>query len=375
MITAIFLIIIFVLMSSINCPPQWADDLEISTTPKSPPITVLVDSEGGRVDWSHKNNLIAFCKLGADSFYDVYIMNPDGSGQVSLTKGKTEIPDYNNGIPAWHPSGDFIVFQAQDPKLKIPFFAKRWESYLTQGGSGLHNNLWIVTRDGKQFFQLTQLKDREFTLHPHFSHNGTKLFWTERTRGGKRFGGKWVLKLADFAFDRNHGPSLKNIKTIDPHPQKSFFYESHGFTPNDTKIIFSTSIGRKSRVDLDIWTMDLDTGKLTQLTDTAGVWDEHAHYSPDGKKIVWISSQGFDFKPTKNWGETLTTEFWIMDADGTKKRRLTYFNQPGYPEYTGERTICADSAWNHDGTQLIGSQRVGERNRIVLIDMSVIQTE
>ncbi len=368
-------IFIFGLMASSCFPVICAADSEKNDPPRSPPITVLVDSGGGRVDWSHKNNMIALCKLGPDNFYDVYTMNPDGSGQVSLTHGKAQIPDRNNGIPEWHPSGDFIVFQSQDPKLNIPFFAKSRESYLTQGGSGLHNNLWIVTKDGKRFFQLTHLKEREFTLHPHFSHDGTKLLWTERTLGGKRFGGKWVLKLADFAFDNNHGPTLQNITILEPCSQKGIFYESHGFSPDDSKIIFSANIGRKSRVDLDIWTMDLNTGRLTQLTDTAGVWDEHAQYSPDGKKIVWISSQGFDFRPTKNWGETLLTEFWIMDATGANKHRLTYFNEPGFPEYTGERTICADSAWNNDGTKLIGSQRVGKRNRIILIDMSVFQPE
>ena len=34
-----------------------------------------ITDDGGRVDWSHSgNNLIAFDRVGADGFYDVYVM-------------------------------------------------------------------------------------------------------------------------------------------------------------------------------------------------------------------------------------------------------------------------------------------------------------
>jgi len=70
--------------------------------------------------------------------------------------------------------------------------------------------------------------------------------------------------------------------------------------------------------------------------------ERHAHYSPDGKHIVWMSSYGHRCNLTKKWPTDLRTDFWIMDADGDNKRRLTHFNDPTHPDYVGpaSRVIC-----------------------------------
>ncbi len=69
-----------------------------------------------------------------------------------------------------------------------------------------------------------------------------------------------------------------------------------------------------------MWGVKLWTNRLKRLTETPNEWDEHAHYSPDGKKIVWMSSTGFDRDwgdiSGHNWQKYLVTELWIMDADG-----------------------------------------------------------
>jgi hypothetical protein len=42
-------------------------------------------------------------------------------------------------------------------------------------------------------------------------------------------------------------------------------------------------------------------------------------------------------------------EYWIMDSDGSNKRRLTYFNEKGHPQYVGPNTMVADFSWRPDG--------------------------
>ena len=44
-------------------------------------------------------------------------MGLDGSGVECLTCNKY-ILQLHNGNPEWHPSGEYIVFQAQDPDLE-----------------------------------------------------------------------------------------------------------------------------------------------------------------------------------------------------------------------------------------------------------------
>ena len=314
---------------------------------------IVLTNDGGRVSWSGANNLIAFSRKGRDGYFSVHVMTPEATDERCLTCDKPGVPQLNNGQPTWHPSGKYIVFQCQSPELKLPLLVRSKASYLTQGGAGFNNNLWIMAADGSQFQQLTNIRGGEAILHPHFSHDGKRLFWAERMRDGEGRRARWTLRIADFVKGET-GFRLENTKTLRPRGERDTFYESHGFSPDDKEIIFSASIGRTSPFDLDIWTMELESGKLTNLTHSPGVWDEHAHWAPSGNKIVWISSQGFAFEPSGSWGRTLKTEFWLMNPDGSDKTRITAFNEPGSAEYTGMRTICADNSWNRDGSRLVG---------------------
>ncbi|MCL5746753.1 MAG: hypothetical protein M1277_00510 [Patescibacteria group bacterium] len=365
-------------------------------------IQVLIPSEGGRVAWSNQN-IIAYSKYPApaSSFHgEIYTMNPDGSNQTCITCGKPQIPHLSNDIPAWSPNGQYIVFQSVDPALFLTSsLPEAIKEHLTEGGSGVDNNLWAATPNGSAFYQLTNTTQGGAVLHPQFSPDGKKIFWAARvvtntdsvsnnsTPGGRfaklkqfllrkrgyqsgtRYGnakpgssstkGEWMLKVADFVVD-NSGPHLENIRSYQPLGPK-VFYESHSWTPDSRTIIFSSSANPTASqapscaCALSIWKLNIDTQKLTPLTHTHNVWNEHAYMSHDGNKIAWISSRGYNFTPSGNWGKTLQTDFWLMNADGTNKEQLTYFNVPGSSEYNGDRTIVADSSWNPQDNALVAT--------------------
>ncbi|TSC75955.1 MAG: hypothetical protein G01um101430_125 [Parcubacteria group bacterium Gr01-1014_30] len=328
-------------------------------------ISLLATSSyAGRVDWSHANNLIAFSKVGDDGYADIYTMNSDGSNKTCLTCGAVGVPQFYNDQPVWHPSGDYIIFQAQDPNLSS------LSTYLVQGGAGLNNNLWAISKDGQRSWQLTHIEDREATLHSHFSHDGKKLLWAARElQDGKK--AQWMLKIADFIVDGG-GPRLANEKTYQPMGE-NVFYESHSFTHDGQKIIFSASYTAPA-FDLDIYILDLRTNKLTNLTNSPGEWDEHSILSPNNR-LAWISSKGYSFTPSANWGATLKTDLWLMNLDGSNKTKVTHFNEPGYPEYeSGKRVIAADNSWNKTGDKLvltlgvIKGKTVG--SRVVLVEFN-----
>jgi Tol biopolymer transport system component len=323
-------------------------------------ITTLRES-GGRVDWSHAEDLIAFDALGEDGYYDVYTFKPDGSGETCLTCGKEGlIPQKHSGNPAWHPAGGYIVFQAE--KETHPGL-----SASATPGFGLYSDLWLASSDGQRFIRLTEAADGgdNGVLHPHFSPDGARLSWSELVEmpdllvKGKEFG-YWRLKVADIAIDEA-GAALSNVREYEPGGPA--FYENHGFSPDGSALLFSSNFARPGSVlrNADIFTLDLATEAVSPLTEQD--YNEHAHFSPDGTRLVWMTDAG---SPGRG------TDFWLMNADGSDKQRLTYFNQPGCPEGSAERLTAADSSWGPDGRHIVAyvsTDLVRQVGQIVMITL------
>src|SRR5689334_711685 len=95
---------------------------------KTPPYVSQVRTFkdiGGRVDWAPDGKQVAFDRLGKDGYTDIFLSAADGSGERCLTCEMGKDMRLHNGNPAWHPSGQYIVFQAQDPRYPgIPLVGK-----------------------------------------------------------------------------------------------------------------------------------------------------------------------------------------------------------------------------------------------------------
>jgi polyhydroxybutyrate depolymerase len=337
----------FVKHPKIAAVPSQSSDNSFSNRPIKQ-ITTLIDRAAKTLDWSHKLNKLTIEKYGLDTYVDIYSINPDGTGEQCLTCNKASCPQKHNGNSAWHPSGEYIVFTSE--KEKNPDYL--WRDAVP--GSGFNNDLWVMNADGQHFFRLTDYPlHARAVIHPHFSHDGKLLFWAERLRSAAGSGwGTWALKVADFITE-NGKPAIKNIQNYQPGKNR-YFYESHAFSPDDTKILFTANPDGQTDSGFDIYILDLNSYQLSNLTNTPNDWDEHAQYSPDGNKIAWISATGLniprDSIKVNDFERGLLTELWLMNADGSNKQRLTYFNQPGYAEYmNGERVIVSDISWSPDG--------------------------
>jgi Tol biopolymer transport system component len=332
-------------------------------------ITTIVEN-GGRLDWSSANGLIAFDRRIGDGYFDIYTMTPSGGNQTCLTCGKTELPPKSKGNPAWHPSGNYIVFQAQNTYPGLAAIAKplgKITDYAANPGAGINNDIWVMDRQGRRFWRLVEVKPRiGGVLHPQFSRQGDKLFWSERVspEGGW---GRWALRVADFAIV-NGTPRISNERTFRPGAQQRM-YESHGFNNAGDELLFSGNLEPgQEEVHGDIYLYNMKTGQLKNLTNSPDDWDEHAHFSPDGKTIVWMTSKTL---PARRRAAGVATDYWMMNADGSNKRRLTFFNTPGHPESMKTGVVAADFAWSPDGSQiaayLITDVRTG--GKIVMITL------
>ncbi len=111
------------------------------------------------------------------------------------------------------------------------------------------------------------------------------------------------------------------------------------FSGDGTKITFDRSG--------EIWTMNADGSGQTQLTHNT-VPDSDPAFSPDGKKIIFLTRRGADASVGMD-------NIWVMNADGTGQTRLTSGGaaSPTYsPDGTKIAFVRGGELWvmNSDGT-------------------------
>jgi TolB protein len=88
-----------------------------------------------------------------------------------------------------------------------------------------------------------------------------------------------------------------------------------------------------------LFALDLASGRVSQLTSGRNHHDQHPKWSPDGRRISFISSRGGSF------------DLWVMNADGTNVERLTDHPAADY-----------DPIWAPDGQSLIFSSERDSRS-------------
>src|SRR5262249_42106155 len=139
-------------------------------------------------------------------------------------------------------------------------------------------------------------------------------------------------------------PMLSNIHDITP--KGMVWNEPGNFAPDNATLVFTGSV-EKDAEGQDQYTLNIRTGKLTNLTNSPTVWDEHGVFSPDGKKILFMSAYPYrsDAKASKTL--SIKTEFMLMNADGSELIQLTHFKTPGHPE--SSKGIAANGSWSPDG--------------------------
>jgi Tol biopolymer transport system component len=223
----------------------------------------------------------------------------------------------------------------------------------TNPGAGVHNNIWIISRDAAKAWQVTHVAKEGGVLHPHFSADGRQLCWAEKLNNKPNMMGTWEIKIADV---RETAEELKvsNVRGISPG--KFQWYETHGFSADGSTVLFSAMKFGGAEKDFDLYSYNLKSEKLIELTDPQlEQWDEHGHFVPGGKQIIWMSSMGIDQKPGQINTLQVKTDYWIMNIDGTNKKRLTYFNDPKSAYHMkAPRIIAADVSLQGDGRFMYG---------------------
>ncbi len=330
-------------------------------------VRVFLDG-AGRMDWSQQGDWIAFDRPEGE-FYHIYVMKPDGTRERCVTCQQWDFRKTNALSPAWHPSGEYLVFQLQEHAAKLKLDTLK----LTTPHRGLHSELWLIDVGGRQPFKLTQVGERgNALLDPHFSHEADMLVWSQRVVSLGRWG-EWEPHVARFQIKRGV-PRLSKVQSYPP-PVPKGFVAAHGFTPSDRGILFSAvadpSQGANGR---DVLELDLESGGMRRLTSSPKEWDELAVALPRSDGIVWVSDRNIERPSHRQLPRR--GDVWMMSASGRRQERLTFFNHPESDYFLGEALID-DLAWNREGDKLLvhvvsagapGSGKVEQAIYIVELD-------
>lgn len=334
-------LVLFVLVLVAACGS--GNDASVSSQATVVGVRILT-MDGGRLDWSPDGRRLAFDRLGPNGF-DVYLKNIDGSGEQCLTCALS-LPPGHKGNPVWHPSGDWIVFQAE-------MAVHPGGSDAAKPGFGLFNELWAARVDGSEAHRILELDISEAaqgTLHPSFNASGDRLAWSHMVRGStvadpNLSSGEWQIRVAPFSL-AGGTPALALPVTYVPGVPA--FYETHAFTADGSGILFSGNPEPgQTMLGLDVAILDLGTGQIRRrVTDTPTEWDEHARFAPGSGRIVFGSSRGL--RPS---AVDPHADLWVTEENGVR-RRLTFFNTPGWslqPAQIPPGLFTADGAFSPDG--------------------------
>ncbi len=305
----------------------------------------VLKKDGGRMDWSHQGDWIAFDKAEADGFYQIYIMKPDGTREKCVTCNQWDFRKTNALSPSWHPSGEHLVFQVQEHAGKLNLDALK----LTTPHRGLHSELWLIDVEGTQPFKLTRVGERgNALLDPHFSHEADMLVWSQRVVSLGRWG-EWEPHVGRFQIKRGI-PRLSKVESHLPAVQKGFV-AAHGFTPNDRGLLISAVPDPgQNATGRDILELDLETDSVKRLTSSPKEWDELALALPRSDGVVWVSDRNVERPRDRQLPRR--GDVWFRSASGRRQERLTFFNDPESDHFLGEALID-DLAWNREGDKLL----------------------
>jgi Tol biopolymer transport system component len=274
--------------------------------------------------WSPDGSKIAFDSTrgldGGDdpslnNQFNVWVMNADGSNLTALTKG-TQVQSF---VPAWSPDGS-----------KIAFVSDRVLNGSDDPAANFTDNIWVMNADGSNAVPVTNLvilQDQLFgigCIQPVWSPNGSKIaFVSNRALDGSNAANVnsifniWVMNADGSSPVPLTKITVTNVASIQPV-----------WSPDGSKIAFMSSraldgsnTANTNSTD-NVWVINADGSNAVPLTKlTVAGNNPPIAWSPDGSKIAFLSSRALDGSNAPNTNATLN--IWVISADGSNLVPLT----------------------------------------------------
>lgn len=236
----------------------------------------------------------------------------------------------DNAEAYWSYDGKYLIFQKTNPKEGIDcdqiFIGK------------------VPTKPGEKFIPKMVSTGKGRTTCAYFLPDGKHIIYASTHLGGDECppvpdrsitGGRYlwpIYNTYDIFMADTSGKIVKQLTH-----SKGYDAEAT-LSPDGKKMIYTSD---KSG-DLELYIMDLATGKENQITFDLG-YDGGAWFSPDGKKIVWRASRPKTDADVNEYKSLLakglvaptSMEVFVANADGTNIQQITQLGQANWaPNFT-----------------------------------------
>jgi hypothetical protein len=310
--------------------------------------------------WNEASRTIAYGRTEASGHFHTFIADADGSHERRVASAAWR-DDRHQFPAAWHPGGEYLAMLVEKNEHE-------GRSVDATPGYGAYTDYWLVARDGGRAWKLYELPDGydHAITHAAFSPDGSKFVWTERVRAPRLFdlnlfAGAYVFKVADFVALPE--PHLEHVISLRPGNVEQGG-EVESIAADDKTIAFYSSYVTKNLFASRVYTMNVESGAIRELTSES--FAQAPTFSPDGKSIVYMTGAGADIFPFQLQG----ADWWIMNVDGSDKRRLTFMNLRGNPQSVNRFRLAGSLSFVSD-TSFFGdvmTQSLGLVGKIVHVD-------
>ena len=294
-----------------------------------------------------------------DQDAEIIAADATGTGTRLLTHNFDEDLD-----PAWSPDGSFMLYSdgVEIFKANSDGTGSRqitdtlgntssWDPVLSPDGtriafrrSRVYGSIYVIAADGSE--PVPVIRDTDRWDLPVWSPDSTRLAYST---GPKYSEGTESTHIAVVNADGDGA----EILTSDHETLGEGRAACPAWSPDGTRIAFAGRTGGDSGV-LEIWVMDADGARITQLTDNLDS-EGCPLWSPDGTQLLYTIYREVD---ERLWVQ----EIWVMRSDGSGQRMLAE---------RGE-----SPAWSPDGTRIAYvSDQDGDREIFVMQADGTDQTQ
>jgi Tol biopolymer transport system component len=218
---------------------------------------------------------------------ELTVINADGTGRDVIFA----VDDAIIEAPNWHPSGDFLVFNA--------------------GGE-----IWRINVDGSGLTKIETGTIRDLNNDHVLSPDGKTIYLSNQSDGSL------------YAVGIEGGTPRK---VSNDHPEPHHYY-LHGVSPDDKTLSYVAVEGPKGHVRINMFTIPTAGGPDTRLSDVSYP-NDGPEYSPDGK---WMY-----FSSERDATEPGHAQCYRMRPDGTGIERLSHSERVDwFPHISPDNTHC-----------------------------------